>query len=693
MYWNAFPFLRITPALVAGILLNKVFPCSQGERYFLLLFIIILFSYYLYNVIQSKHGFQKTSIGFSGLILFVLLGYYSAHITYLTNRPSFSLANSKSISYYTLSIQSKPQTTQNSIRYEALIDHIKIKGAWHSASDKLSLYMDKNHPIQFVYGDKLMIKGFPNYMKKQTNPHAFDYTQYLNRKGVFVNDYLEMDDYIHVSNHKEYSLKFYLHRIGSYFDNILTKFLAEEREQNIAKAMVIGQRDEITSEMKHVYQSTGTSHILAVSGLHVGIIYLVFSSIFKFLKRSHFRWIYYSLMFFTLWSYAIITGLSPSVIRASTMLSFILLAEMSKRNSNIYNTVIASAFFILLIAPNLIYSVSFQLSYMAVLGIIYLYHKIYRLIFIKSISIDFFWKITAISFSVQIATFSITIFYFNQFPTIFPITNLIAIPTATIVIVGSIGLFLTSFLPLIPSIIGYVLQIWISLYNTIMVYFSDFPFTVVEDIYLKPAHVFLLIISVFLLLRFTETKKLSYFRFFTLSILFLCVFVLYGQYHKINQSEIIFYDITGKNYFDVIIGENCYSNIQEPEGDVGDDIYFNILPNRRHHSISTVQDLANNELAKKIGNNWLIYLNNKSILVCNDFKSLAISNPELRFDYVVIGKSSVPNIEHISSSYHSKNLILNSTITNKLADAMENKTFVNSKIHSISNDGAYVIDF
>ena len=210
-------------------------------------------------------------------------------------------------------------------------------------------------------------------------------------------------------------------------DDKLSAYIDSEQELVTVKAMLLGRRDEVTSEMENVYQSTGTSHILAVSGLHFGIVFLLFSIIFGWLKTGRLRWLYYLLVLLGIWSFAFLTGSSPSVMRASLMLTIVLVAEFSSRKSSIYNSIFVSAFLLLLFDPYLLFSVSFQLSYAAVLGIVYLYQRIYALVFLRSSILNFLWKITTVSLSVQMITFPITLFYFHQFPLVFPVTNLIAI--------------------------------------------------------------------------------------------------------------------------------------------------------------------------------------------------------------------------------------------------------------------------
>jgi len=173
----------------------------------------------------------------------------------------------------------------------------------------------------------------------------------------------------------------------------------------------------------------GAMHILCVSGLHVGIIYLVISFFLGFLNNTRFNNILKAiLLLLTVWAYAIITGLSPSVQRASLMLSVFIIGNLLNRARDTYNTLAISALILLIIDPYLLFNVGFQLSYAAVIGIVTFHQPIYKLLYFKNTIIDKIWSITVLSFAAQMATFPIATYYFHFFPPWFWLTNLFTFP-------------------------------------------------------------------------------------------------------------------------------------------------------------------------------------------------------------------------------------------------------------------------
>ena len=218
-------------------------------------------------------------------------------------------------------------------------------------------------------------------------------------------------------------------------------------------------KDELDFEVKQAYAAAGAMHVLAVSGLHVGIIFLILNTLLAILDTSKKgRIVKAIILLISLWSYAMITGLSPSVLRAATMFSFVIMGTVLNRSSSIYNTLAASAFFILIINPNLLFEVGFQLSYVAVLGIVYLQPLIYKRIYTRWWLLDKVWAITAVSIAAQIATLPLTLFYFNQFPVYFMLSNLLVIPSAAVILILGILLFIASPIPFISESIGWVLN-------------------------------------------------------------------------------------------------------------------------------------------------------------------------------------------------------------------------------------------
>ena len=323
MKWIEYPFLRITSALIIGILVNNSFKLTKIPYYYLLLFAVAIFSFNIFLSWNSKKFWTRKLRGGVVLFSFLLIGYLSSQLTYHKHKPLLLPDSLSASTFYIATINSKPASTAKSIKYKVVIDQVKFKDSWSYVYEETILYFKNDIRHDFDYGDKLLIKGHPVYVENQKNPYAFDYALYLQRQGIYLQDYISTEDFM-IINENHGSSPYYLSLyIGDYAEKVLSTYISSERELNMAKAMLIGRREEITPEMEYVYESSGTAHILAVSGLHVGIIYLIFSSIFKFLKRRKLNWIYFGINFCAIWSFAFITGLSPSAQRAATMLTYL----------------------------------------------------------------------------------------------------------------------------------------------------------------------------------------------------------------------------------------------------------------------------------------------------------------------------------------------------------------------------------
>jgi competence protein ComEC len=685
--WRSYPFLMLTPAIITGILLHEVLMLPENHFFSVLLFILVVLSVYLVWR-RSKTNDRSPLLVVVLLVCFILVGFLNSQLVYFTQQPQISTATLNNCNYFLASIDSKVDKTARSNRYQITLRKIRVDTVWQQLETNAILYASDD--VTLNYGDIILVKGRPQFLEHQKNPHAFDYARYLERKGIFLQASCKIDDYILVGNETR-SVRYLTLRIGDFFEEILRQHIGTERELNMAKAMVVGRRNEVTPEMENVYEITGTSHILAVSGLHVGIIFILVSNLFKFARRNKLRWLYYAIILFSIWSFAMVTGMSPSVRRAGLMLSFIVIAEMIRRKSNIYNTIFASAFCILLFSPSLIFSVSFQFSYAAVLGIIFLYKKIYALVFVKDRILDFFWQISALSFSVQLATFPINVYYFNQFPSLFPITNLFAIPTAMIVVAGSIGVFVSSSLPVVPDILGRILEYWIFGYNEVLLFFSKLPFASLQNIALKPHYVFLIMALTFLIVRFIEDRKLYLFRIFTIVLCVFSILVFYDYYARSVQTRVVVYAVRGRDYIDIFSGRICFTNTNQQNERTRQDTYFSISPNRKYHLISDIKNFNNMPNAQQIGENTLMALNGKTMLIFHEPHTLTSNTESIHFDFLFLGERSIPYLEYISKVIRCDMLILDASIDANDFEKIANHPFQANKIHYTARDGAVCI--
>ena len=184
----------------------------------------------------------------------------------------------------------------------------------------------------------------------------------------------------------------------------------------VFSALTLGYKNDLDKEMQASFAGAGAMHILAVSGMHVGIIFLILKQIFALfgILKSNYK-LKYIIILLCIWFYALLTGLSPSVTRAAVMATFILCGKVFGKRTNIYNSIAASAFVLLLFNTNYLFDVGFQLSYTALIGIVFFYKRIYTLIFVRNMPLNYMWQLTTIGISAQIGTFPLGIYYFNQF--------------------------------------------------------------------------------------------------------------------------------------------------------------------------------------------------------------------------------------------------------------------------------------
>lgn len=281
-----------------------------------------------------------------------------------------------------------------------------------------------------------------------------------------------------------------------------------------------------------------------------------------------------------LWLFAFVTGLSPSVLRAVTMFSFMAVARPFGIRTNIYNTLAASAFALLLYNPYLIMSVGFQLSYLAVLGIVYLQRPIYNLLEFNTWLGDFVWKITCISMAAQLTTFSLGVLYFHQFPVYFLVSNLFVIPLSTFILIGGIILLSVQFLAPVASLVGWVLTGMIKLLNWIVFEVERLPFSLINDIELTTFQCWLLMGILACLIVLFERKRLTW---LYIAVALSAGFSLLQWMHfgeSIRQHQLVIYHVRGHSAIDFISNGKAWYHMDSLLLKDNERIRFHIRPHR-----------------------------------------------------------------------------------------------------------------
>ncbi len=471
--------LRYTLAFILGILLHTVLPAHRYiPRADVWLMVWVGFSVTTLLLLLVFRRGSRYGLGTLMLLLFVSLGWLRAPLTDTVPDLSRVIA-------YEAVVLAPPETRAKSFKTEVELRRGKWEGAWHPMQGKVLLYVDKM-AAKPRYGDILLIKGQPRLVEPPLNPAQFDYRTFLSRKQIYHQHYLKRTDFIVTGQSQGVWYKEWAFSVSEWSDAALRRLIPLDREYAVAKAMVLGLRDEMDTELVQSYAAAGAVHVLSVSGFHIAIFISLLTLLLKKAnKRRYGKWFSLVIILLTMWFYAVLTGLSAPVIRSALMFTIFLLAEPFQRKNNKENALFGSALILLALDPLLLYSVSFQLSYAALGGIIFLQPVLYQMLTGKTWLVDKAWELTTVALAAQLITFPIAVYYFYQFPTYFLAANPFVALLATAMLPVAMAAIAFSQVPFLSDILGWLLTIVTWSLNKVVVWTDALPFSTLEGLSLS----------------------------------------------------------------------------------------------------------------------------------------------------------------------------------------------------------------
>lgn len=468
--------LRYTLAFVGGILLHGVLPeTSVGNiGYTFVLGAIMALILFLFVLLRFRKS-NRYLLGVLTILLFVGLGWVRTPPLYHTNDFSHVTA-------YEVAVTSPPETRAKTYKMEVMVLKVQQQNQWHTMSDKILLYIDKG-ALKPHYGDVLLIRGAPRLVESSQNPAQFDYRKFLSYKQIFYQHYLRTTDFILTGERKTNWLKERAYAVSEWSDAALRRLVPLEREYAVAKAMILGLRDEMDNELVQAYSAAGAVHVLSVSGFHVGIFVLLLAWLLRFIKkRRHGLSLYLGITLGIMWFYAVLTGLSAPVVRSALMVTILLLAEPLGKTKNTKNALFGSALILLVLDPLLIYSVSFQLSYAALGGILFLQPVLYQSLTFQDWFLDKIWEVSAAALTAQLATFPLAVYYFHQFPTYFLLVNPLVAALSVAMLYVAFATITLSWIPFMAAGLGWLLTIITWLLNQAVIWTEKLPYSVLGNL-------------------------------------------------------------------------------------------------------------------------------------------------------------------------------------------------------------------
>ncbi len=541
MKFKNYPILKMLLPYLAGVLFSYFF-ISEHLNFliFTLLSVLLLTIALLFRLLLSLRG-QLPAIG-ALCFAFFLLGVLLTNARFCPPHFSNTRKMVENSEFFTLQILENPVEKEKSVRLHVQLLSDKQNNFLHSNA---ILYLKKNvQSQQLRAGDFLVVHAHFSEISPPKNPNAFDNQKYMRRKSIFFTAYASENQWHYLTHRPIHPLRTAAAQVQHHFSALFAQNGLQGEEYAIITAVLLGNDDSMEPELKAHFASAGVSHILCVSGMHVGIIFMIINFLLKPLDtfpRLHI--LKALLLILVIWTYAHITGLAPSVRRAATMFSFVTLGTLLHRPTTIYHSLFASMFILLLLNPLLFFEIGFQMSYLAVFGIVIIQPPLARLWTPKYKIINYFWELTTVSVAAQLATFPLSLFYFGQFPNYFLLSNLSVISLSFVIVMTGIALLALSWLPPLSRLIGLLLTYEIRLLNGIVKGIESLPGSVTDNIavnFLQMLLIYGIVVTIFL--HFIQKNFRHNYLTFLLILLF-SVSIFIEKVISKNQHEITFYSM------------------------------------------------------------------------------------------------------------------------------------------------------
>lgn len=553
--WKNIPFLRLLVPFAAGII------CSW---YFSLQWIIGLYLIaaalpfaLLYLLLNEQRKFTFSWLPGCSVSLFML--GFAVLLTWLKQVPhqeqwvGHVYQPGDIVQLRLLEPLSEKQKTYKA---QAEIISVQHNGKTKQVSGDIILYFQKDSVMPSLqYGNIIAINKPLQEIKNAGNPGGFDYKRYALFNGITHQLFVKKTDYVVLNATKTSFFWSFIYRTKAYILSVLRTHIKGDQEISVAEALLIGYRDDLDRDLVQAYSNTGVVHVIAISGLHLGLIYWLLLLLFQPLnKYKQLKWLKPLLVLSLLWIFSLLTGAGASVLRAAIMFTFISGGDLLSKKGNIYNSMAASAFVLLCYNPFYLWDVGFQLSYAAVLSIVLFMKPIYHWLSFNNKLLDKAWQLNAVTLSAQILTLPLCMYHFHQAPNLFLITNFVAVPLSSIILFGEILLIAVSFIQPVAAFTGTVFSYLLKWMNEFIIWADHFTFAVTDGIQHHPLqtillYAFIAATGIWLLQKNTKALKWSA-GFLAAFFLLQSVFV----YQTGKQKKLIVYNLSQHTAIDFMLG-------------------------------------------------------------------------------------------------------------------------------------------
>ncbi len=672
--WREVPFFRLLLPLMVGIFLSICLgknPVSSVAVAFAVAGLGLLLAYLHSRKISQNQAFaQRWWFGVALSLALMLSGYGLGYFCNKTHEKDFFIPKSvpESTSQIVIGVVSSEPIQREKLRLElSILQTQNESDSLVPASGKIICYVETSElSKQISYGDVLALNARIQSVEPPKNPDAFDYKTYLYFQNIHYQCFIKNNQWKKLAADRGNWIIATAYQFRQKLIKILAKHLKSDNEKSVGSALILGYKDEIPQEVLTAYINTGSMHVLSVSGLHVGVVAMMLDFFLNKIttRRRWWRVTKPTILVIFVWAFSILTGASAAVLRAAVMFTFLIVGRSLKREVNIYNILAISAFCLLCYNPFLLVDVGFQLSYMALLGIVYFQPKIYRIWLIDNKLGDHLWSLTATGIAAQLTTLPISVYFFHQFPTYFWLSGFIVVPGAVLILWTGIALFVLDFVPFLGEIVGYGLYWSIWLTNALLFLIQKLPASLVTGLFINIYAVILLFVTLIASAAAINTKRFQWILVGLASLVPVCVFMAFRTVQNQNVNKIIIYNVSKNTLIDCIADKKCDSwkgiNLSEKTKN------FAAQNCRWGNGISENNVIEHSFSDSLVENSKLLY--SKNILVFCDKKIICHNTPiklennqKFPADYVLISNNSFHDAAQLQQDFEPKCIVFDAS--------------------------------
>ncbi|MEP6750863.1 MAG: ComEC/Rec2 family competence protein, partial [Bacteroidota bacterium] len=523
-----------------------------------------------------------------------------------------------------------------------------------SVKGNIIIYFKKDSfPEPLLYGAQIIFNKTLQPIRNSGNPGSFNYERYAAFQGVYQQVFLKPGEYMILPGKNANWLTSFLFTTRQKVLNIITTYIPGEKEAGLAEALLVGYKDDLDKTLVQSYSNTGVVHIIAISGMHLGLIYWLLNLLLiPFKKRKQTKWMVPVLIITGLWLFSLLAGGGPSILRSAVMFTCIVIGENVQRKTFIYNSLAASAFILLCINPFWLWDAGFQLSYTAVLSIVIFMKPLYNLLYFKNKMVDGIWKLMAVTLAAQVLTTPVSMFHFHQFPVYFLMTNLLAVPLSSLIVLLEIVLCAIAFVPVLAKAAGIILHWLIYAMNSFIEHMEALPFSLWNNMQINILQLILLY-GVVIAVAYWLMKKNK-------PAIFIGLFCLLGflslrSYSFIGanqQQQLIVYNIPRYQAIDFINGRDYFF-----KGDT--DLLtnkqlqnFDLNPSRTLYRINNAESIENFLSVSPV-----CMFNNKTIVLIDQHTGLGTATEKINADLIIISKNPSVRMSQLAEAFNCRQIV------------------------------------